>query len=586
MSQGPDSIGESPERNAYMSAFNDLAVRIRDGASFSGSERHGAFLNTGGEYFADISAISGFGLPTDGRGMALSDWDQDGDLDIWTSNRTAPRLQFFQNRIPPVGSRWIAFRLEGDPGRACSRDAIGSQVEVVRVNGSGRRVKTLHAGNGLMSQSSKWVYFGLGKDEEIASVRVRWAGGDAVEDFGGIEANKRWRLRQGATAAEAGPVREVPAIAEGALELPAPTGVVRIRLSQPLKTPDLIYEDFEGEQRNVSELSGRRAVLINFWATWCAPCVDELKAFAAAQEQFESSRLTVLALNVDHLGPDSKNPEAFLEEHGFAMSGGIAGPEILELLEAAIRKSVYRHRELPVPTSFLIDRGGWLSAIYKGPVAVDQVLADQRSLGKGPDEARISALPFRGIWAEQHFATDPTAIARAYMEGGYLEDAKDVLDRFLEKNDAPPGNNSIPAENKRNMQLASVHFHLAEVAVMGRQQATAKSAYVTSLKYNPRQLPTLNNLAWLLATSSDPDIRDGEAAVKHAEFMLRAPGVAKNPSLLGTAAAAYAAAGRFAEAVNTTRRIIALLEERGMETEARKHRERLKRYQRNEALSL
>ncbi|MDP7656788.1 MAG: VCBS repeat-containing protein, partial [Roseibacillus sp.] len=150
MSQAPETTAKTEKQGKYLTAFSELAQRIRDGASFSGRERHCAFLNTGQGRFADISAVSGFGLPSDGRGLAITDWDHDGDLDLWLSNRSAPRAQFLQNRIPPQGSGWIAFRLQGDPSRNCPQDGIGSQVELVTGNSPQRRIKTLHAGNGLM----------------------------------------------------------------------------------------------------------------------------------------------------------------------------------------------------------------------------------------------------------------------------------------------------------------------------------------------------------------------------------------------------------------------------------------------------
>ena len=589
MSQSPETTGKGNEQDDYLSAFGELAQRIRDGASFSGRERHCAFLNTGDGSFADVSAVSGFGLPGDGRGLALTDWDHDGDLDVWLSNRSAPRAQFLQNKIPDVNAQWVAFRLEGDPSKQCPRDAIGSQVELVIAGSSQRRVKTLHAGDGLMSQSSKWLHFGLGDRMEIESVRVRWAGGTS-ETFSGVEAGKRWHLKQGTQLAKPAPLRTPATIEAAPLELPSPTEVARIRLSQPLKIPELSYQDFSGATQSITVLANRQAVLINLWATWCTPCVAELKAFAAAHEQLAAEGIEILALNVDHLDPGSETTPAkaatALKKLGSDLRGGMADPKLVNLLEQSILKSVYRHQKMPVPVSFLIDRGGWLSAIYKGPISVEQVLSDRKELGKSLEAAKAAAIPFAGKWADQSFVSNPISVAAAYLEGDYLEDAQEVLAEFLAKNHAPPGNPAVPAEHKRNMQLGEVHFQLAEIALLNRNPAEARSQYQQSLTYHPRQIPALNKLAWLLATSSDPSVRDGKEALKHASFMMQAPGIADNPSLLGTLAAAYAAAGRFTEATNTTTRIIAILEANGLTGQTGTHRARLKKFQNREALSL
>ena len=61
------------------------------------TERHCCFLNTRGPVFANVSAVSGLDLIDDGRGLALVDWDHDGDLDAWISNRNAPRLRLLRN---------------------------------------------------------------------------------------------------------------------------------------------------------------------------------------------------------------------------------------------------------------------------------------------------------------------------------------------------------------------------------------------------------------------------------------------------------------------------------------------------------
>jgi hypothetical protein len=72
------------------------------------------------------------------------------------------------------------------------------------------------------------------------------------------------------------------------------------------------------------------------------------------------------------------------------------------------------------------------------------------------------------------------------------------------------------------------------------------------LRISPDQARILNNLAWLLATDGDPELRDGTEAVRLAE-QARALEGRDSPSLLDTLAAAYAAADRFPDAVETGR---------------------------------
>ena len=70
---------------------------IRAGRSFSGREAKLLFSNLGPERFANVSSAPRSNLPDDGRGLALTDWDWDGRVDFWMTNRNGPRIRFLKN---------------------------------------------------------------------------------------------------------------------------------------------------------------------------------------------------------------------------------------------------------------------------------------------------------------------------------------------------------------------------------------------------------------------------------------------------------------------------------------------------------
>ena len=68
-------------------------------------------------------------FPDDGRAISVTDWDNDGDLDLWITNRTAPRLRLMRNDTKEVNS-FISLRLRGN-GKTVNKDAIGARVEII-----------------------------------------------------------------------------------------------------------------------------------------------------------------------------------------------------------------------------------------------------------------------------------------------------------------------------------------------------------------------------------------------------------------------------------------------------------------------
>jgi thiol-disulfide isomerase/thioredoxin len=91
---------------------------------------------------------------------------------------------------------------------------------------------------------------------------------------------------------------------------PAP-GLDRSRAGKP--APDTAFQDPDGEPVTLADLRGR-PVLLNLWATWCAPCVEEMPTLDALALR-EGSRLQVVALSEDLEGREKV--EAFLAARRF-----------------------------------------------------------------------------------------------------------------------------------------------------------------------------------------------------------------------------------------------------------------------------
>ena len=98
-------------------------------------------------------------------------------------------------------------------------------------------------------------------------------------------------------------------------------------------------------------------------------------------------------------------------------------------------------------------------------------------------------------------------------------------------------------------EFAVAHFWLGFVSEQQRKPAKALHHYERALAIEPDHIQAQNSMAWLLATSSDAGIRDGEAAVGWARSAAKATQY-QNLQMLDTLAAAYAEAGRFDEAVH------------------------------------
>ena len=111
-------------------------------------------------------------------------------------------------------------------------------------------------------------------------------------------------------------------------------------------------------------------------------------------------------------------------------------------------------------------------------------------------------------------------------------------------------------------QLAEAHIQLGNLALKENDSRAAISHYERALQISPRSITALNNLAWLLASSSDLSLRNGAGAVALAE-QANQFSRASNPVVLHTLAAAYAQDRQFQKATETAQRALELANEQG-----------------------
>ena len=216
----------------------------------------------------------------------MVDWDQDGDLDMWSSSRTAPRIRYQQNNNESItNNRSITFQLQGTES---NRDAIGTRVELeTTCDGKKEKsIQTLRAGEGYLAQSSKSLHFGIGEAEPVVVV-IHWPSG-GEQAFANLEPNKRYRLVEGQDIEEVTTRRSI-SLPQAAAAKPVPDETLRIVAARRLPAPPLTLINEKGEPFRLAH-DDNKLKLLTVWATWCQPCVAELKRVTQALRKTRRAR--------------------------------------------------------------------------------------------------------------------------------------------------------------------------------------------------------------------------------------------------------------------------------------------------------
>ena len=412
--------------NRYRQGWKLLNRLLHEDISLGSNETNQAFLNLRDGSFAKVGAVSGLDYADDSRALAICDWNFDGRLDLWTTARTAPRIRLLRNQIRST-THFLAIRLQGN-GTTTNRDAIGARVEVVTAHSSIPLTKTLHAGDGLLAQSSRWLHFGLGETNNIERVIVHWPGGASTE-YQDVSADGHYVIKQTRDSAERWQPPSNRAKLVPSEQVPNQSTVVqRIVPTTLLPLPSI---QIEGSSKT---LTFDGPTLVNIWSSTCQICAQEMADWSFNSEFFNQNDLKLVAVNSDRANGYAGRRDAskILEEIGLSHDAVTATAQSIRLLDLFQKAVVDRWQSMPVPCSFLVDGKGRVHSIYKGPVDFGQLKADLQLLEMTVEQRRDAGTPFIGKWLSPPPIPDPIRVASQMIDYGALKEAIQYLDRYVE----------------------------------------------------------------------------------------------------------------------------------------------------------
>jgi len=134
--------------------------------------------------------------------------------------------------------------------------------------------------------------------------------------------------------------------------------------------PDFTLEDLSGKKVSLASYRGK-AVLINFWATWCGPCKIETPWLVELRNQYASKGFEILGLSADDLDLDDKAKLAE-EKHEIQKFGQQMHMDYPILINAGTLDKAYDGLDA-LPTSYYVDRSGKVVAATLGLTSKDDI---------------------------------------------------------------------------------------------------------------------------------------------------------------------------------------------------------------------
>jgi thiol-disulfide isomerase/thioredoxin len=138
-----------------------------------------------------------------------------------------------------------------------------------------------------------------------------------------------------------------------------------VRAGEPKVLPEISFQDDAGQTKTLADWKGK-VVLVNLWATWCAPCKLEMPSLSRLQAQLGGDDFTVLPISLDRQGADL--PRKFLSSNNLGN---------LPLLIDPTASLAGKLDAIGLPASLILDREGREIARLLGPAEWDSAPAQE-----------------------------------------------------------------------------------------------------------------------------------------------------------------------------------------------------------------
>jgi tetratricopeptide (TPR) repeat protein len=423
VARSPNEAKPSHDYEQGWTALNEL---LRSDFSWSGYERNVFYANNRDGTFSDVSGCVDLDFLEDARSFGLADIDQDGRLELLLKNRNAPQIRLLKNVAQDLGAS-ICFRLTGSKS---NRDAIGAVVTIT--TSAGQRTKSMQAGSGFLAQHSKELHFGLGDSAGAVRATIEWPSG-LEQTLENLPAGHRISVTEGSDQPRLEPFRALvapKATVSASVEMPLEeqfSTTIETWLLETVEAPDFSLPDAAGQIHAPHQLRGAPA-LVCFSSSALPSWANDLRALKQLQEATHNSRIAVLMLDfadTSLAGAPRNDPTVPI----------LRGSEDVAGIYSILYRYLFdRHRDIPLPASWLLDEHGGIVKVIQGPIDSTRIADDCRQLPHTALDRLARALPFPGITDAKEFPRNYLSFGSVFYQRGYLDVSEASFRRALADN--------------------------------------------------------------------------------------------------------------------------------------------------------
>jgi tetratricopeptide (TPR) repeat protein len=335
------------------------------------------------------------------------------------------------------------------------------------------------------------LFFGLGSAKGPVRATIRWPSG-LLQNIAELPLNHRVWVEEGV------PPSRIEPFAKSS-NLPAPL-LVEIStpevlpiateswLLAPVQAPDFSLRDKDGRLESLSARRGKPVVLC-FVSPSAAGSKDYLAQFEKFNAHWAREGLQLLVIDIDAAqGADEKKLQS-RSAHNFPILQ--ATQDVVAIYNLLFRSLFDRHRDLSLPTSFLIDEAGDVVKVYQRRIENEHFGEDFKNIPRTDAERIAKALPFTGADTGYAFGRNYLSLGSVFFERGYPETPEIFFRRALQ--DDPTS--------------AEALYGLGSVYLQQQKSKEARDSFEGVLKLQPSYPGTIpnawNNLGILSAQEGD-----------------------------------------------------------------------------------